>query len=1412
MKKFLSAFFISIFFCLSALHGQFLITGNNLAASANRVTAGDDSSAYITGDFMSYEIANPSGPAITSYNLKIGDSTAVCDSCGYEHFSNKIYVSKISKTGNTEWIRIAKSCDTSSLARIVEISTDADNNLLILGIFRGNAELEGFSLSTSSLWDMFLYKISPDGTILWQKAGFAQGSATEVHPEDLLITGNEIHVSGSYTGNALFAGENFHSTQSQFFLLRLDQNGNELEIKAGIGCNTSSFSALHSVDYEIAGDVNGILTVEDSVLVIDKLQGFPMDTIYALTSFEKKVLYVIDSADLSHVSAVADSFSILITPDSIRWYYLAEAAAIELPSIVIDSVFRNDTDRPLRLHHISIFRNDSLELSEPVPAVPLDFRVDHNDNSLYALYNYSLPLDFGTTQIPAPAFPSALIVKHRLDGGTEWIKRAFCNDDTVQASSFDIDKNSDLYIAGSVGKQEGSHVLNFDGQSFAASQDEDAFVLKLESGSPAWCQIIGDSASDMINDLYVSDRFHILASGAFSKRLEYNQFTIQTSGVRELFLACIDPFPSFDLNLVSHRNEALPLCEGDSVLLTGHTSHASVFQWMKDSIPIPGENRDSLWVTTSGFYSLKAASLSISGDDMRPYTKTTKPVELLYNPYPDDSIIISDTTVFCFGEETGLKIETGAGDSCSWYSLTGGYMASENHFITGTAGSYYARIESLHGCVSVSDTVEITVIPVPGDSLRITGGNYMFCAGDSVEIESTDPGNNIYTWFINGDSLTRVTTATISFGSGGEYFVEILNDRNCSVRSDTITLTEIEPPLLQQWFDESESGICRGEVSEIRLSQHGQCEYTWFFNGDTVFNNNSAVLYASEEGSYHAEVVKEGVCFLWSDTFQLAVHEIPFAGLEIQPDSVVCDNDKVLLSVTSPEAENYYWYRNGELLADSVSSSIHISENGIYYAEVANAFSCKSSTRSVSVLVKKAPHLKLLSEEGRTIFCMGDSLRLTVENSSGILYQWQLDGQPLPARSPFLYASESGQYSVILSDTLSGCNSLTNTLELNRRELPDPSFHFNELVPLCDRDTIMLVSGASAESYTWFRNGEELILETGNSMKIYRDGSYFLEIKDIYNCTSGSEPRVFDFLENPVPPASQDRDYLFTTDFDHLQWYRNDEPLSGANGQVYLVKESGYYHVEVRYENGCRADSKEIRVCIPLPGIDVNHNILTATEGESYQWYYGQDTIFGANEAIYEAQLTGKYSLDIRLSDGCVSRSESVEVCYPVPEIEVLTVPVLVLKSSLGLSYQWYRNDKVIEGADARMYVVDAGGNYKVEVESLEHCISISDPVFMETSVVHEFMKNKLNFYPNPAKDGVNVILPEGTDTHNLLLRLLNPQGIVIREYKPETSPCYFGLDGFFPEFTCWNLNQARYPGMGEWWLCNCGCSFSIPI
>ena len=946
-------FFLCIFLFISPkVQAQYLITGNNFYSSAKFIAPGEDSSIFVVGEFLTYEIVNESGPNIMSYSCKIGDSVKKANICDYEHFTNKTFVSKIAHNGLVEWIRISESCDTLSSVQVFEIASDNNGNLFIVGAYNKNVEIAGSSMSSASKWDMFLYKISSEGEVLWQKNDFAHGDSSTVFAKDILCVENDIYISGTYSGEAEFAGEIFQASNEQFFLLKINETGNESEITAGLPVRAQSSSKLNDVDYDINDDIAGIMSVKDSVLVVRKLSGFTRDTLCSAEGFALKVMYVVDSADVGQVSTIVDSFYVSEPPNPDHLYYIVDSAAVLNRSVIIDSMYRANTNLAITKNFISFFRGDSIAVSAEISDIPVEFQIDKNNNHLYGLYNYSEDLLFDTDLVPAQAFPSTALVKYNFSGGIDWFRSGYSLTDTVQGNSFCIDKDSDIFIAGSVGRQNGNHILNFDGQTFEQSEDEDCFVVKLEDGSISWGQIFGDSATDRINDIYALDKFNIFMAGDYSNQISYDKFSITTSGIRDMFAGTVDPFPEFDLEVISSRDESQTICEGDSIKLKANSSHNCSMQWKKDSISIPGAVGDSLWVKESGIYYLEASSNLIFHDDLSPYVKSSKSFEFEFSSYPNDTINVIDSVLFCSGDKATLVIEVKASDSCSWYNMSDGFIGAVNQITVTQTGEYFARIEGESGCVSWSDTLLITAVELPDDSISITGDNHLFCKGDSLQIKSYDTGLNTYIWYKDGDSLISVTSPSIYFNEEGAYSTEIINEHNCSVHSDTFELVEISPPVLEQWFDDELTGICEGESSEIRLSNHGQTEYHWFYNYVSIPDHDSPVLYAEEEGVYYASLVTEGVCFTQSDTFQLQVHPLPVATLKADGDTVICDNETTLLSIETTDNLGYNWYHNGSLLTDSTSSSLRVTEGGIYSAKVSNDYHCALNTRAISVIVK----------------------------------------------------------------------------------------------------------------------------------------------------------------------------------------------------------------------------------------------------------------------------------------------------------------------------------------------------------------------------------------------------------------------------------------------------------------------------
>lgn len=1318
------------------INAQGLISGSNIYASANFIVPGDNTFLYVAGEYLTYEVLSADAPSLTSYTLTINDSIAIADSCGYTHYSNNFFVSRVSTSGVVDWIKISSVCDTLKNFSVVRMVTDVNYNVYLLGIYKNVIDLGNQSLTTNAEWDIFLYKISPQGQILWSKSGFAVGSTSAVKPTDMYIESQKVYISGNYKGTFAFVDDTLISSQNQFFVVSLSENGEDLAFSAGLGVSPLSNSNLQAISNTSYSSIVGILQAQDSVMYVSKNKGQNRDTISIIRAFDFYYGYVVDTNNVISKLDIIDTVCFPLLTDTL---FVVPYVNIINPAAIYDSIQYAD---PTNREHTYIceFSNDSLLLHNEFSHAPHTFFVDalHGDR-MYGLYNYSESLDFSNQTLLPNAYQSFAVVEYdKGNNGIVWSKVGYSNTDTVQAANFCV-IDTTIYIAGSIGKQAGNHQFYFNNQVFTASTNEDCFIIKHANNNTEWVQIFGDASVARIRDLFVRNEYSISAVGSYTSKLTYNNATIETSAIQDLFIVDVDPFPQFDVLAYSSTNLSVPLCEGDSVLLVVQSQHTSTFQWVQNGVAIPNANNDSLWVYDSGTYLVKAYSNTIQYPNASPYIKTSQIFDIVFHQYPNNVVVASNSTLFCKGQSTLLSIDILPTDTCVWYCQQIGYIDSIRVISVSESGTYYASIQNSFGCMLYTDSIYIQVIEPPIDSIAILENTHLFCSGDSVTIKCFDTGNNTFTWYKNNDPIYQSTQPYIRVREQGSYSVTIVNDHQCLTHVGAIELVEISPPVLQTWFSAHNSGICEGETAQIQLSSHSLTEYTWFFNNDSLHKSTQSID-VSEPGLYHAIAVTAGVCYTYSDTIQVNVHQFPQIVLQLNTDSIICKFQTAELQIQSNQIVEYSWLYNNQIITNEQTAFLFASQAGIYKAIATNEFGCSVQTNPQTISVKNSPELEIRSEANRVIFCEGDSLRLFVHNPLSYVYEWRLNNTPLFIDTTVMYAKQSGAYSVYITDTVFNCSSATNTLDITAHSVINKTIQYNNSTLLCEQDTMLLHATTNATQYAWFYNNSVMPSHTSSTIAAVRSGMYYAIITDEFLCSAKTNEVSLVFLDNQIPPIQQDKEFLSTRLYANLTWYRNNEPIENAHEQVYLIRQSGKYFARVTHESGCISQSATIEACVPFPHISKNQNQLQASLGDSYQWFFEQDTIFGATESHYFAQLTGYYSVAVTLPDNCVSRSEPIQICYPVPTIEI--EPNNVLRSTLGLEYQWYNNNTPITDADARLYVYTTPGIYYVEVVDIEGCLSYSDPIVISTTALLFFEQNEYTVYPNPFTQKFVVHMP----------------------------------------------------------------------
>jgi subtilisin-like proprotein convertase family protein len=147
--------------------------------------------------------------------------------------------------------------------------------------------------------------------------------------------------------------------------------------------------------------------------------------------------------------------------------------------------------------------------------------------------------------------------------------------------------------------------------------------------------------------------------------------------------------------------------------------------------------------------------------------------------------------------------------------------------------------------------------------------------------------------------------------------------------------------------------------------------------------------------------------------------------------------------------------------------------------------------------------------------------------------------------------------------------------------------------------------------------------------------------------------------------------------------------------------------------NGC-TDTKQITLNVnALPAVSVSPSgtisscvpvtLSATTSATSIEWKLNGGAISGANAPSYQATASGNYSVLVQNANGCSSESGIVQLTIgsSTPSITANGPTSIcagsgsvVLSAPAGGSYQWYRNNVLIQGVNSQNYTASSNGMY----------------------------------------------------------------------------------------------------------------------
>jgi len=552
---------------------------------------------------------------------------------------------------------------------------------------------------------------------------------------------------------------------------------------------------------------------------------------------------------------------------------------------------------------------------------------------------------------------------------------------------------------------------------------------------------------------------------------------------------------------------------------------------------------------------------------------------------------------------------------------------------------------------------------------------------------------------------------------------------------------------------EANCPLCRGNIEYVwdnntsgNLTTDGNDWETYLFSGLVVLDTFDIDL-----------VVRHGEGCV--DTFnrRVYVNDLPSVSLLNNGQSInspvyLCDGDVEVLSVNLDSCltcatSTYVWNTTAN------TTSINVSTQGGYYAEIRDSNSCLGVTNTALVIDAdiglNSPVIANPSQ-----ICSGGNVTLEVAPCTGCSYIWYDTSGAVIAPTRTAIVNTEGSYYAMVTNA-EGCSYPTSILVVTSTVLTVPTIAGTTDSICLGQSSTLSTTPIAGSLYQWYLEGNILSGATTSTYAAVDSGQYHIAVTYPNGCIENSSMfNLFDvtFKPNIVPIStvvcSGSTADLYTDLYPgwQYQWYDDGIPIAGATGSIYSANTPGSHYVEVTTDYNCVVSSDAITITtssLASPNTSTaTPNVCPGEYGEvsvslcpdcTYQWFNANTglavTVDASTNYRYSTvSVTGDYYAIVS-GGGCSETSDTVTVTVNAlftPAINTSSTVIcdgrtalLVTPSCVGCTYHWLVDTLPVLGAiNDTFHLVDDVyeiGDYQIAVDYPNGCtdtsavLSISD-------------------------------------------------------------------------------------------------------
>jgi hypothetical protein len=314
--------------------------------------------------------------------------------------------------------------------------------------------------------------------------------------------------------------------------------------------------------------------------------------------------------------------------------------------------------------------------------------------------------------------------------------------------------------------------------------------------------------------------------------------------------------PSPDTAIVA--SGPIHVCLGDSITLNAPIGN--IYQWQLNGVEIAGATTSTYTIHATGNYTVfitNSYNCSV----------TSKTVAATVLPKPTGAIAnVGGFLQICTNDSLQLAASFGNTQGYTYQWMWNGNdlsNATSYKYTTTTAGNYALTIIN-NGCTVTSNTLAVTTIAAPTDTLLNTTQGIICPGGPGIALNGGTPGSTeTYQWYRNGQPVAGATSVNYTAMLPSAYTLKIKDNNNgCYSFSEQAIITKgfLPTPVITYQWPSFKTGVFS--------------TYQWYYSGAVIVNATSASYRPTQTGVYSVLVTDANGCSGISENFYFAYSSI----------------------------------------------------------------------------------------------------------------------------------------------------------------------------------------------------------------------------------------------------------------------------------------------------------------------------------------------------------------------------------------------------------------------------------------------------------------------------------------------------------------------------------------------------------